>query len=110
MKDGTPPAKAEPLSSAKDEFGNSKGGVRTPDVDVPISTLSGNASTLDILCSLFGTSAPFSSDKLAELYPTHEAYVAKVTDSARAAREAGFILPPEEQTFIDEANAAAVPR
>jgi hypothetical protein len=35
--------------------------------------------------------------------------VSKVTESARKAREAGFLLPPEEQLFITEANAAAVP-
>jgi hypothetical protein len=110
VKDGTPPAKGEPLTNKKDEHGNVLGGVRTPDVDVPISTLSGEAMLGgDILCSLFGKTTPFSKNKLAQLYPTHADYVSKVTESARKAREAGFLLPPEEQLFITEANAAAVP-
>ncbi len=111
LKDGTPPPKADLLSDgAKDENGNTRGGVRTPAVDVPIAMLSGTADLNgDILCSLFGKTTPFRKDKLMQLYPSHADYVAKVTASAAKAQAAGFLLPPEQQTMVGEANAAAVP-
>ena len=43
------------------------------------------------------------------LYPTHDDYVMKVAASAKAAREAGFLLEPEEKSMVDEAAASAVP-
>jgi len=117
LRDGTAPAIGAPLMTddsdgpLKDEHGNTMGGIRTPDVDVPISTLSGNPAGTggDFFCFLFGSSVPFEADKLAELYPTHEDYVAKVRDAAQAAREAGFLLEPEEQAMVAEAEAAPVP-
>lgn len=78
-----------------DEHGNTLGGVRSPDVDVPIAILSGNP--------------PAGGADLIELYPTHADYVTMVEASARAAREAGFLLEPEQQAMVEEARAAAVP-
>lgn len=120
MTDGTAPPKGDPLEADEsgnpvtDEHGNTLGGVRTPDVDVPIATLGSMPvsadGSIDILCSLFGHTTPFSSKELEALYPTHDDYVTKVTDSADAAREAGFLLEPEAQAMIAEAGAAPVPR
>jgi hypothetical protein len=39
----------------------------------------------------------------------HEDYVAKVAASARAIREAGFLLDPEERAIVAAAEAANVP-
>jgi hypothetical protein len=120
MIDGTEPAKGKPLVSddsnkpGTDEHGNTLGGVRTPDVDVPTRTLSGTATPTggpnDIVCGLFGQSTPFSADKLMQLYPTHADYVDKVKASALATRQAGFILPEEEATMVANAEAAPVPQ
>lgn len=117
MRDGTAPPQGEELSTddngmpEKDEHGNTLGGVRTPDVDVPIAKLSGEPKegTSDIICSLFGHTEPFSDEKLMELYPTHEDYVTKVENAAAEAREAGFLLEPEAQAMVAEAQAAPVP-
>jgi hypothetical protein len=112
MRDGTAPPSGEVLLTEKDEHGNTLGGVRSPDVDVPIATLSGNppaGGTGSFWCFLFGSTTPFSADTLLALYPTHEDYVEKVKASAQRARQAGFLLPPEEQAMVAEAEAAAIP-
>jgi hypothetical protein len=115
MVDGTPPAKGEPFmldathAPVVDEHGNVRGGVRSPDVDVPIAKQSGINESDNFICILFGQTTPFTPEELKKLYPTHEDYVQKVTASARATREAGFLLPPEEQAMVTEAAAAPVP-
>ncbi len=104
-----------------DEHGNILGGVRSPLLDVPIATYKSQAiadedhssgcgtSLAEAACGLFGETLPFSEEKLNELYDSHADYVEKVTASAAEARAAGFILPPEEQLFIEEAEAAGIP-
>ena len=119
LRDGTAPAKGQRLMSnaddtpLTDQYGNTHGGVRTPDVDVPTATLSGLPATtggLNFVCFLFGHTEPFTPQKLMQMYPQHDGYVSKVTDAARAAREAGFILVPEEQAMVAKAQAAPVPK
>lgn len=119
LKDGTPPPHGDPLDVnaaetdiARDSYGDALGGIRTPAVDVPIETLSGEpapANAGNPLCALFGQTIPFTSAELLQLYPTHEDYVDKVTQSAHATRLLGFILPEEEATMIAEASAAPIP-
>jgi hypothetical protein len=94
-----------------DEFGNALGGIRTPAVDVPISTLKGRAENTanDSICGMFGETIPFTPEKLLELYPTHDDYLTKVKASAQNAREALFLLEPEEQAIVSAAEAASVP-
>jgi hypothetical protein len=119
MSDGKEPAKGEVLQTdaggtlMKDEHGNALGGVRSPDVDVPIRTLSGDPSPSaagSFWCFLFGSTTPFTPDKLMTLYPTHDDYVSKVKDAALQAKQSGFLLEPEAQGFIEEAEKAAVPK
>jgi hypothetical protein len=118
MRSGTEPARVEPLrtdasgSPVKDEHGNTLGGVRSPHVDVPIATHSGDpppGGNDGGFRFLFGSTTPFTRQKLMTLYPTHEDYVAKVAASARRAREAGFLLEPEEQAMVAKAEAAPIP-
>jgi hypothetical protein len=67
----------EPVVFATDAFGNVIGGVRSPQVDVPIATLSGvgNSGGLAGFCSLFGRTIPLSASQIARLYPTHGLFV-----------------------------------
>jgi hypothetical protein len=119
MRDGTEPARGAVLSadangkSLRDEHGNALGGVRSPDVDVPIKTLSGDpagtGSGGSIFCFLFGSTTPFTADQLTKLYPTHDEYVTKVKESASRLRQAGYLLPPEESGFVADAQKAPVP-
>ena len=58
---------------------------------------------------LAGYKVPFSPEKLLALYETHESYVGKVMQAAKAAQEAGLILPYRAEEYIREAEAAPLP-
>jgi hypothetical protein len=93
----------------RDEHGNAVGGIRTPLVDVPVSTLSGEpAGGGAPFCAHFGSTTPFDATKLARLYPTHDSYVSAFTASAEAAVDAGFLLRPEADEMIAEAQQSAI--
>jgi hypothetical protein len=76
----------------RDAHDNAIGGIRTPQVDVPIATFTGEQPGPSILCVIFGTTAPFGPATLAALYPTHEAFVSAYARSLRHAVRAGWIL------------------
>jgi hypothetical protein len=80
-----------PVTIMVDEHGNARGGIRTPHVDVPIATFTGEQAGT-ILCRLFGTTTLFDAAKLAALYPTHKAFVSAYNKSLRRAVRAGWIL------------------
>ena len=117
LTDGKAPPKGEVLATNQngspmtDDNGNSLGGVRSPAVDVPISTLSGApaGTSGDFWCFLFGSTTPFTADKLKQLYPSHDDYLTKVKAAAKKVREGGFLLEPEEKTIVEQAQAAKVP-
>jgi hypothetical protein len=95
---------------ARDAHGNAIGGIRTPAVDAPTETLSGEfAPGKSVICSLFGSRTPFSAATLKQLYPTHADYVTKVEASAAAAVKAGFLLQPDADEIVQQAQAAPVP-
>jgi len=95
---------------ARDADGNALGGIRMPAVAVPTKTLSGDYEPgKSVICSLFGSQAPFSATKLKQMYPTHADYVAKVKKAAAAAEKAGFLLPADSDEIVTEAEAAPVP-
>ena len=101
VTDGTPPPRAPRLemhgssSFALDRHGNAVGGIRTPQVDAPIATLSGLGQSGSNFCFLFGTTAPFDAPKLASLYPSHAAFVKAWNAATETAVKAGFILPAD---------------
>jgi hypothetical protein len=95
----------DPPAFVLDMFGNVKGGIRTPYVDVPIATLSGlGQPDASIVVSLFGTTKLFDDTTLATLYPDHDAYVTAVEKATDAAVQAGFIMPEDGELI----KAAAV--
>lgn len=87
-----------------DANGNVKGGVRTPAVDVPVAALSGLGQSGSSFCFLFGTTVPLSAAKLAALYPSHAAFVARWAIDTSADVFRGFIRPADARALI----AAAV--
>jgi hypothetical protein len=121
VRTGTPPAAAPRFTVtfgsptvagaiARDHDGNALGAIRSPAVDVPTSTLSGDYQQSEsIICSLFGSSAPFTAATLHHLYPTHAAYVAKVKSDVDKAVKRGYVLAPDAQTIVSDAEASQVP-
>ncbi len=115
---GTPPPSPEPfrLSSknpaalALDQNGNVIGGVRTPAVDVPVSTLSGAAPAgTSAICSLFGSTTAFSPQMLASLYGTKTEYISKYTADLDRAIAAGYLLPSERASLLALAQQVQFP-
>lgn len=72
----------------RDRYGNARGGVRLPELEVPIARYSGVGTGRAMLA---GTTDPFAPELLRKLYPSREAYVRQVETAARAAEQAGVI-------------------
>ena len=120
------PLEASGLDLERDEYGNSKGGIRLPAMQVPTATygpsnygkpvcgsegappppdctLSVLAELGNLICRLSGTATPFEEETLDELYPTHRDYVGKVTANALYLRWRRFLLPDDMHTIIERA-------
>ncbi|MET0628198.1 MAG: alpha/beta hydrolase domain-containing protein [Acidimicrobiia bacterium] len=96
VADGTPPPHAPRLridrarnDVARDEHGIAIGGIRTPQVDVPVATLSGTGNSG---CSLYGTTNAFGAEQIAGAFPSHAAFVDEWNAATERAVTAGFLL------------------
>jgi len=98
-------APGPPPAIVRDQFGNALGGIRTPQVDVPIATISGLGQSGGF-CALFGTTTPLAPATIASLYPSHDAYVKAIRTAARKAVSAGFVIRIDA-TAIKAAAAAS---
>jgi hypothetical protein len=94
-----------PVAFVRDTNGNAVGGVRLPELEAPIASYRG----MDERGSIGGRTIPFTPEQLRKLYPTHEDYVRKVTTAAKAAEEAGVILPNRAVDYVAAARAAPIP-
>jgi len=114
--DGTPPPKAPRLQTtgdaaapfALDANGNVKGGVRTPQVDAPVATLSGLGQTGTSFCRIFGTTKTFDAAKLAALYPSHAAFVKAWNAATDKAVDAGFLVAADARAIKAAAAQSTV--
>jgi hypothetical protein len=109
ITDGTkppsfPPVQLDGNDYAYDQYGNVLGGVRIPELEVPAARYAA-AATLP----LGGYTIPFTTERLKELYPTHEIYVEKIRAAAVKARDAGIILPGQVDEYVKAAEAAPIP-
>lgn len=98
-----------PAAILRDAHGNALGGIRTPPVDVPTATLSGEGQTGSVFCLLFGSTVPFDVAELGNLYASHEAYVAAFREAADRAVEAGFLLRADADLMVAAAMLSGVP-
>ena len=116
--DGTPPpspppfrlATTHPPTLALDAHGNVVGGVRTPAVDVPVSTLSGTAPAgAPTVCQFFGSTVAFTPAQLASLYGTKSHYIAEYTASLDKAIAGGYILSADRASLLAQAERVQFP-
>jgi hypothetical protein len=108
-----PPPRVDPIevvdgAPVLDEFGNVVGGLRSPFLDVPTSTWYGNATGASF-CFIAGWEDPFSQEELAELYPSHRSYVARVAQSTAARVAERVITAPDGLQLVRDAAAADIP-
>jgi hypothetical protein len=76
---------------ARDVFGNALGGIRTPQLDVPAATYSGFGNSPG-LCTLFGTTTPFTPARLAGIYGDKSTYLTYYLNLEFAAFASRFVL------------------
>jgi hypothetical protein len=117
IEDGKEPPQAPRLEIASlsartftlDRLGIAQGGVRSPWVDVPTAVLSGLGQTGVGFAPLFGTTTPFDTRRLAQLYPQGRGeYLARFAAATEKAIDAGFILAADQRE-INALAAAAYP-
>ncbi len=71
---------------AKDEHGNTRGGIRMPPVEVPVATY------LTTACGLGGITAPFTDAQVQALYPTFADYQQRMRRATDRAVRQGWLL------------------
>jgi hypothetical protein len=76
-----------------DENGNIKGGLRLPDIAVPMDTYVPGAQGGEPKCGTGGYSLPFSREKLVALYGTRDKYLAQYDAVSDELVADGYILP-----------------
>jgi Alpha/beta hydrolase domain len=84
---------------AQDANGNVLGGIRTPAVDAPVAKLSGLFGGGTFFCFLFGTTTPFTPEKLEELYVNHDGFVSAWSKATQKAVKSGFVLKDDGQNL-----------
>jgi hypothetical protein len=107
---------------ARDAFGNAKGGIRTPYVDVPIKTylpMSPPCPTCppeslcagcSFWCVILGNITPFDQATLKGLYKNHGGYVSKFVKSTQQLFKSGWITEAEMELMKTGAAESHVPK
>ena len=90
----------------RDEHGIARGGIRLPQVEIPLATNSAIAAPGNPLGFLGGSCVPFPPEKVRALYGTAGTYVARFEQATAAAEKAGLVLPRDGGPLIDEAKKA----
>ena len=97
--------------AAVDRFGNARGGVPSPFLDVPIARYEAH-STPGPVCALAGREAPLPYEVLANRYGDLQTYLAEFTISLDEIIAAGFLLEDDRAEILEaqtaKATAAAV--
>ncbi len=87
---------------ARDAYANARGGIRLPELDVPIASYApsnvvtpGLPALLGLFCALTGSVTPFDPAVLDELYPNHGRYVNQYNRAVNELVRTRFLLPPD---------------
>ena len=111
LREGTVPPRqplidfeGQPPAVVRDADGLARGGIRLPPVEVPVAHNSAIQKSPDVFARLMGSHVPFSAERLDELYPTREEYLARFEEAVHAAEAASIILPREVAPLMEEAR------
>jgi hypothetical protein len=108
---GKAPPRAERIATdadgnfLKDEHGNSRGGLRCVELDVPHARSIANPPNPDgsLLIGTFGFEVPFGPEKMKALYGTPTNYVVKFNQRLAELIQQGWVLGADATTMRDEA-------
>ena len=98
---------ASGLDVVRDELGIALGGVRTPQVDVPVAVLSGMGQEPGGFCELFGTTMPLSPEELDRRHPRRADFVRTWLEALDRAVAAGAILTADAERLRRVVRAEA---
>ena len=107
LEDGVKPPSIERVKRdasgaiMRDKLGLALGGIRHPFVEVPVAMNRSDSTD----CPLWGIHQSWSRAKVKGLYPTHDAYVDKVTRWANHEVALGWLLPADRDDVIAHARA-----
>jgi hypothetical protein len=115
LRTGEPPPGAplidiggDPVEVLRDPFGNATGGLRLPEVAVPLAQY-GPFGLPTISHRLRGFTVRFDPALLRQLYPDRADYLAKYAAATDAALEAGWLLPADAEAGRRAAEAFDFP-
>ncbi len=113
LTDGTPPAiqprivfDGDPPVIVRDDNGIARGGIRLPQVEVPLGHNSAIQQTPDIFARLVGYHESFPDEKVRELYGSRDSYLVIYGAATLAAEGASVILPRDVDPLLAEAENA----
>jgi hypothetical protein len=90
----------------RDADGIARGGIRLPQVAVPLAHNSAIQRAPDIFARLVGSHEAFSVDELRRRYGSRERYLADFEEAAQSAESSSVVLPRDVETLMAEAQAA----
>ena len=112
LREGTVPPRqplidfeGQPPAVVRDADGLARGGIRLPPVEVPVAHNSAIQKSPDVFARLMGSHVPFSAERLDELYPTREEYLARFEEAVHAAEAASIVLPRDVAPLMEEARS-----
>ena len=94
----------DPAVVVRDEHGIARGGIRLPQVAVPIATNTAIPLAEDVFAYLRGSSHAFSAEKLREMYRDKATFLAKFEAAAQQAVAAGVLRPRDIAGLVAEAD------
>ena len=113
LTEGTaPPAQpridfaGDPPQVVRDADGIARGGIRLPQVEVPLGHNSAIQQSPDVFARLVGFHQSFPPEQVRERYGSREAYLARFGEATRSAESASVVLPRDVDSLLAEAEAA----
>ncbi|AHH19829.1 hypothetical protein NONO_c50450 [Nocardia nova SH22a] len=108
--DGGPPPPSQPLiefvdtAVRRDRLGIAQGGIRLPQVRVPLARHDAVPLGADLVTWLCGSSTPFTPLAISLMYGDEQAYLARFEEAARDACAAGVLLERDVPALVAEAR------
>jgi Alpha/beta hydrolase domain len=113
LETGTPPPvqpriefAGDPPEVVRDVHGVARGGIRLPQVAVPLATNSAMPASGNHLGFLGGSCVPFTTEKVLALYRDVDTYLSRFEQATRAAEKAGVVLARDVEPLLSEARKA----